>query len=95
MTKMVASPVTKMASSFPRTIWVGRSGAAVILASVPAERSMSSERMPRPLPMKRKTTAMLGAKKLRLTLPPWPTLWVVMATVVRVGGAVVRHTGRA
>ena len=44
---------------------------------------MSSERMPRPAPMKRKTTAMLGAKKLRLTLPPWPTLWVVMATVAR------------
>ena len=37
--------------------------------------------MPRPLPMKRKTTAMLGAKKLRLTLPPWPIFWTVRATV--------------
>ena len=70
ITKMVASPVTKIASSLPRTIWVGRSGAAVIRASVPADLSISKERMPRPLPMKRKTTAMLGAKKLRLTLPP-------------------------
>ena len=63
-------PVRKIAKSLPRTIWVGRTGAAVIRANVPADLSISKERMPRPLPMKRKTTAMLGTKKFRLTLPP-------------------------
>jgi hypothetical protein len=38
--------------------------------TVPPARSMRMEHMPSPLPMKRKTTALFGAKKLRLTLPP-------------------------
>ena len=38
------------------------SGAAASRASVPVERSIRSERMPRPLPMKRNTTAIDGAK---------------------------------
>jgi hypothetical protein len=57
---------------------------------------MRSERMPRPLPMKRKTTAMFGAKKLRLTFPPWPTVCVVTATAGAVGDlAGVEHAGNA
>ncbi len=56
------SPVTKMASILPTTIRVGRTGAAAIRTSVPPDRSSISERMPRPPPMKRKMTAMEGAK---------------------------------
>ena len=51
-----------MARSFPHTMALGLMGAAASRASVPVERSMRSERMPRPLPMKRNTTAMEGAK---------------------------------
>ena len=51
-----------MARSFPHTMAPGLIGEAARRASVPVERSMRSERMPRPLPMKRKTTAMEGAK---------------------------------
>ena len=41
---------------------LGLTGAAANRASVPMDRSIKSERMPRPLPMKRNTTAMEGAK---------------------------------
>ncbi len=60
--RMDASPVTAMASSLPQTMALGRTGAAARRASVPVERSSRRERMPRPLPMKRNTTAMDGAK---------------------------------
>ena len=51
-----------MASNLPHTIERGRIGAAASRASVPVARSISRERMPRPLPMKRNTTAIDGAK---------------------------------
>ena len=60
--RMDVSPVRPMASSFPPTIVLGRMGAAARRANVPVARSMRIERMPSPLPMKRKTTAMDGAK---------------------------------
>ena len=60
--RMEARPVRPMARSFPHTMALGRTGAAASRASVPVERSIRRERMPRPLPMKRNTTAMDGAK---------------------------------
>ena len=51
-----------MASSLPQTIALARIGAADSRARVPVARSIMRERMPRPLPMKRKTTAIDGAK---------------------------------
>jgi hypothetical protein len=60
--RMEERPVRPMASSLPHTTVLGRIGAAARRASVPVARSMRRERMPRPLPMKRKTMAMEGAK---------------------------------
>ena len=60
--RMDVSPVRPMARSFPHTMALGLTGAAASRARVPVERSIRSERMPRPLPMKRNTTAMEGAK---------------------------------
>ena len=60
--RMELSPVSAMASSFPHTMAPALMGAAASRARVPVARSRSSDRMPRPLPMKRKTTAMEGAK---------------------------------
>ena len=60
--RMDVSPVRAMASSLPHTMALGLMGAAASRASVPVDRSIRRERMPRPLPMKRNTTAMEGAK---------------------------------
>ncbi len=50
------------ASNLPVTTALGRTGEAAMRTSVPPVRSSMRERMPRPLPMKRKTTAIDGAK---------------------------------
>ena len=60
--RMEPSPVRAMAASLPHTMALGLTGAAANRASVPRDLSMRRERMPRPLPMKRNTTAMEGAK---------------------------------
>ena len=60
--RMDVSPVSAMARSLPDTMALGLIGAAASRASVPVARSIRSERMPRPLPMKRNTTAIDGAK---------------------------------
>jgi hypothetical protein len=60
--RMEVRPVRAMASSFPHTMAPARMGAAASRERVPAARSIISERMPRPLPMKRNTTAIDGAK---------------------------------
>ena len=60
--KMELSPVRAMAASLPHTMTLGLTGAAANRASVPMDLSIKRERMPRPLPMKRNTTAIEGAK---------------------------------
>ena len=61
-TKMETRPVAPTASILPLTMADGRTGAAARRTRVPWVRSSISARMPSPLPMKRKTTAMEGAK---------------------------------
>ena len=50
------------ANNFPVTTALGRTGEAAMRTRVPPVRSSMSERIPRPLPMKRNTTAIDGAK---------------------------------
>ena len=61
--RMDASPVRRDGQELAATRWrSARTGAAASRASVPFDRSSRSERMPSPLPMKRNTTAIDGAK---------------------------------